>query len=108
MRFHLWFVTLAATALYAPIGQWQELRFSRRDIVRMIPCLRALMVAGIKDPSGDWENTKACIDNSAAQDFNVFPGSETFLLQGLRRREIPRKALRKSAHRGQYHESIPS
>ena len=41
-------------------------------------------VAGAKDSSGDWNNTKAYLDNFAAQGFHVFPGAETFLLQGLR------------------------
>jgi len=42
------------------------------------------IVAGAKDSSGDWNNTKAYLDNFAKQGFDVFPGSETFLLQGLR------------------------
>ena len=42
------------------------------------------IIAGAKDSSGDWENTKAYIDNFKEQGFVVFPGSETFLLQGLR------------------------
>jgi 4-hydroxy-tetrahydrodipicolinate synthase len=42
------------------------------------------IVAGAKDSSGDWNNTKAYLDNFAAQGFDVFPGAETFLLQGLR------------------------
>jgi 4-hydroxy-tetrahydrodipicolinate synthase len=42
------------------------------------------IVAGAKDSSGDWSNTKAMIDNFAAQGFDVYPGSETFLLQALR------------------------
>ncbi|MDO8502148.1 MAG: dihydrodipicolinate synthase family protein [Gemmatimonadaceae bacterium] len=42
------------------------------------------IVAGAKDSSGDWSNTKAYIDNFAQQGFDVFPGSETFLLQGMR------------------------
>lgn len=41
-------------------------------------------IAGAKDSSGDWSNTKAYIDNFAAEGFDVFPGAETFLLQGLR------------------------
>jgi 4-hydroxy-tetrahydrodipicolinate synthase len=41
-------------------------------------------VAGVKDSSGDWSNTKSYLDNFAKEDFDVFPGSETFLLQGLR------------------------
>jgi 4-hydroxy-tetrahydrodipicolinate synthase len=42
------------------------------------------IIAGAKDSSGDWNNTKAYIDNFASQGFDVFPGSETFLLQGMR------------------------
>jgi 4-hydroxy-tetrahydrodipicolinate synthase len=42
------------------------------------------IVAGAKDSSGDWNNTKAYLDNFATQGFDVFPGSETFLLQGMR------------------------
>jgi 4-hydroxy-tetrahydrodipicolinate synthase len=42
------------------------------------------IVAGAKDSSGDWNNTEAYLVNFASQGFDVFPGSETFLLQGLR------------------------
>ncbi|HEY3258245.1 MAG TPA: dihydrodipicolinate synthase family protein [Gemmatimonadaceae bacterium] len=42
------------------------------------------IVAGVKDSSGDWNNTKAYLDNFAEHDFDVFPGSESFLLQGMR------------------------
>jgi len=41
-------------------------------------------VAGLKDSSGDWNNTKAVLDAFAKTGFDVFPGSEVFLLQGLR------------------------
>jgi 4-hydroxy-tetrahydrodipicolinate synthase len=41
-------------------------------------------VAGAKDSSGDWNNTKAYLDNFAAEGFDVFPGAETFLLEGMR------------------------
>src|ERR1043166_6632867 len=41
-------------------------------------------VAGIKDSSGDWKNTKAVLDAFAASGFDVFPCSETFLLAGRR------------------------
>lgn len=41
-------------------------------------------VAGAKDSSGDWDNTRAYLDNFAQQGFDVFPGSETFLLRGMR------------------------
>lgn len=43
-----------------------------------------VIIAGAKDSSGDWSNTKAYIDRFSAQGFDVFPGAETFLLQGLR------------------------
>jgi 4-hydroxy-tetrahydrodipicolinate synthase len=42
------------------------------------------VIAGAKDSSGDWSNTQAYIDNFASEGFDVFPGAETFLLQGLR------------------------
>jgi 4-hydroxy-tetrahydrodipicolinate synthase len=41
-------------------------------------------VAGMKDSSGDWNNTRAFLDAYAKDGFDVFPGAETFLLQGLR------------------------
>jgi 4-hydroxy-tetrahydrodipicolinate synthase len=41
-------------------------------------------VAGLKDSSGDWSNTKAVLDNFGKAGFDVFPGSEVFLLDGLR------------------------
>jgi 4-hydroxy-tetrahydrodipicolinate synthase len=40
--------------------------------------------AGMKDSSGDWSNTKAFLDAFAASGFDVFAGSETFLLQNMR------------------------
>lgn len=40
-------------------------------------------IAGIKDSSGDWEETKAFI-NAGWPDFRVFCGSERFLLQTMR------------------------
>lgn len=39
-------------------------------------------VVGMKDSSGDWENTKAFLD--AFPGFRVFAGSETFLLRNMR------------------------
>ena len=41
-------------------------------------------IAGVKDSSGDWSNTKALLEAFAAQGFDVFAGSETFLLANLR------------------------
>lgn len=41
-------------------------------------------VAGMKDSGGDWSNTKAFLDAFAKTGFDVFAGSETFLLQNMR------------------------
>jgi 4-hydroxy-tetrahydrodipicolinate synthase len=40
-------------------------------------------VVGLKDSSGDWNNTAALLDRYP--DFAIFPGSEVFLLDGLRK-----------------------
>src|SRR5438132_1717058 len=40
-------------------------------------------VVGLKDSSGDWSNTAALIERFPG--FSVFPGSEVFLLDGLRK-----------------------
>jgi 4-hydroxy-tetrahydrodipicolinate synthase len=42
------------------------------------------IVAGAKDSSGDWNNTKAMLDEFGKDGFDVFPGSEQFLLEGMR------------------------
>jgi len=41
-------------------------------------------VAGVKDSSGDWNNTKAMLDAFAKSGFDVFAGSEVFLLDNMR------------------------
>ncbi len=41
-------------------------------------------VAGIKDSSGDWAHTETLLKNFQSADFDVFCGSEVFLLQTLR------------------------
>ncbi len=41
-------------------------------------------IAGMKDSSGDWNNTKMFLDQFAQSGFDIFPGSESFLLAGLR------------------------
>jgi len=41
-------------------------------------------VAGVKDSSGDWPNTKAMLDAFAKSGFDVFAGSEVFLLDNMR------------------------
>jgi 4-hydroxy-tetrahydrodipicolinate synthase len=42
------------------------------------------IVAGVKDSSGDWNNSKAMLDRFAGEGFDVFVGSESFLLANLR------------------------
>jgi 4-hydroxy-tetrahydrodipicolinate synthase len=41
-------------------------------------------IAGIKDSSGDWSNTQAILDAFAGAGFDVFAGSESFLLRTVR------------------------
>src|SRR5688572_3964539 len=41
-------------------------------------------IAGMKDSSGDWSNTKKFLDAFAKQGFDVFVGSESFLLANMR------------------------
>jgi len=41
------------------------------------------IIAGIKDSSGDWHNTRALLERGW-EDFRVFSGSETFLLRNLK------------------------
>jgi len=40
-------------------------------------------IAGAKDSSGDWNNSKAMIDNYACDGFDVFPASEALLSKSL-------------------------
>ena len=42
------------------------------------------MIAGMKDSSGDWNNTKIFLDAFATSGFDVFAGSESFLLANMR------------------------
>jgi 4-hydroxy-tetrahydrodipicolinate synthase len=41
-------------------------------------------IAGMKDSSGDWNNTKTFLDAFARNGFDVFVGSESFLLANMR------------------------
>ncbi len=41
-------------------------------------------IVGMKDSSGDWANTKAVLDAFAPAGFDVFAGSETWLLANMR------------------------
>lgn len=42
------------------------------------------IVAGVKDSSGDWSNTKAMLEQFKDRGFDVFAGSEVFLLDNMR------------------------
>jgi 4-hydroxy-tetrahydrodipicolinate synthase len=41
-------------------------------------------IAGVKDSSGNWGNTQAMLERFQPQGFDVFAGSETFLLANMR------------------------
>lgn len=41
-------------------------------------------IAGVKDSSGDWNNTAAMLERFQPQGFDVFAGSENFLLANMR------------------------
>jgi 4-hydroxy-tetrahydrodipicolinate synthase len=41
-------------------------------------------IAGIKDSSGDWPNTRGMLERFQPQGFDVFAGSESFLLANMR------------------------
>jgi 4-hydroxy-tetrahydrodipicolinate synthase len=41
-------------------------------------------IAGLKDSSGDWNNTRIFLDAFARDGFDVFVGSESFLLENMR------------------------
>ena len=59
-----------------------QVGFSLDLIARLIKAYPATVV-GLKDSSGDWSNTAALLQNFPG--FAVFPGSEVFLLDGLRK-----------------------
>ena len=42
------------------------------------------IIAGIKDSSGDWNNTRAMLEQFQPRGFDVFAGSESFLLATMR------------------------
>jgi 4-hydroxy-tetrahydrodipicolinate synthase len=53
------------------------------DLVGRLIAAHPETVVGLKDSSGDWQNTAALLDRFPG--FAVFPGSEVFLLEGLRK-----------------------
>ena len=59
-----------------------QVGFSLSLIGRLIEAFPETVV-GLKDSSGDWSNTAAILE--AYPQFEVFPGSEIFLLDGLRK-----------------------
>jgi 4-hydroxy-tetrahydrodipicolinate synthase len=63
------------------IPQVSNVGLSVSLIERLVAAYPATVV-GLKDSSGDWDNTKAVID--AVPGFKVFPGAETFLMKGMR------------------------
>ena len=60
-----------------------QVGFSLPLIGRLIKAFPKTVV-GLKDSSGDWSNTAAILE--AYPGFEVFPGSEVFLLDGLQQR----------------------
>ncbi|HEX2722536.1 MAG TPA: dihydrodipicolinate synthase family protein [Gemmatimonadaceae bacterium] len=60
-----------------------QVAISIRLIERLLTAYPRI-VAGVKDSSGDWENTLSYLEHFSTEGFDVFPGAETFLLKGLR------------------------
>jgi 4-hydroxy-tetrahydrodipicolinate synthase len=54
------------------------------DLIRRLRRDFPQTVVGIKDSSGDWSNTRAMLEAFAADGFQVFAGSEDFLLANMR------------------------
>ena len=52
------------------------------DLIERLVTTYPNTVVGIKDSSGDWENTRAILERSW-DDFRVFAGSESFLLRNM-------------------------
>jgi 4-hydroxy-tetrahydrodipicolinate synthase len=52
------------------------------DLIERLVTAYPGTIVGIKDSSGDWDNTKGMLDRQW-DDFHVFAGSETFLLQTM-------------------------
>jgi 4-hydroxy-tetrahydrodipicolinate synthase len=53
------------------------------DLIERLITAYPDIVVGIKDSSGDWDNTSAMLERQW-DDFRVFAGAETFLLQNMR------------------------
>ena len=62
-------------------------------------------IAGMKDSSGDWNNTKTFLDAFANAGFDVFVGSESFLLANLRHGGVG--TISATARRARRRSSVP-
>lgn len=65
------------------IPQVSQVEFSVDLLERLVKAYPKT-VAGMKDSSGNWAYTQACIERLSPMGFRVYAGSETFLLQTLR------------------------
>lgn len=65
------------------IPQVSQVPISLALIERLLQAYPGI-VAGIKDSSGDWANTSAMLERFQPQGFDVFAGSETYLLATMR------------------------
>jgi 4-hydroxy-tetrahydrodipicolinate synthase len=54
------------------------------DLIERLLKVYPRTIAGIKDSSGDWKNTSAMLERFQPQGFDVFAGSENFLLANMR------------------------
>jgi len=54
------------------------------DLIERLLAAYPRVIAGVKDSSGDWDNTRAMLERFQPQGFDVFAGSENFLLATLR------------------------
>ena len=54
------------------------------DLIERLIKAYPTTVVGIKDSSGDWKNTSGMLERFQPQGFDVFAGSETFLLANMR------------------------
>jgi 4-hydroxy-tetrahydrodipicolinate synthase len=60
-----------------------QVGFTPRLVERLLAAYPKI-VAGMKDSSGDWANTRTMLEAFAGAGFDVFVGSERFLLANLR------------------------
>jgi 4-hydroxy-tetrahydrodipicolinate synthase len=64
------------------IPQFTQVPITLKLIEMLLKCYPETVV-GAKDSSGNWDNTKAMIDNFAKDGFDVFPASESLLSKAL-------------------------